>query len=577
VEEERAGRQRAGRNVPRRAAAQLAKGKESMKIPRAWWLTVLFACLAFAAGCGGDDESSGGGGTSGGGGPAAEQVITVNWGAEPPSLDPGLASDTTSSNIILNIMDPLVKLGDDLEPVPSLAESWDISEDGKTVTLHLRDDGTWTNGDPVTAEDFEWSWKRTVSPELAADYAYQFYGIVGALEYNSCEKNCDALADKMGVNAVDDRTLEVKLTTPQPWFIQQLAHHSFLAVHRPTVEQFGEKWTEANNIVTDGPFMLDEWKHNAEINLVKNPDWRDAASVTLERVNGRMITDGLTAVQAFEAGEIDVNNQPPPPSEIDRIKETPDYQQYPALGTYYYGFNVENIPDVNQRRAMTLAINRRSIIDNVAKADQIPTTGFTPEGIPGFDVLNPNSPWTPENGDPEQAKTLMDQVQSPVTDILLIFNDSPGHKEIAVAVQAMWQDLGLNVDIRQLEWAQFLEFIGPPPDKSIGVFRLGWIGDYVDAINFLELWTCDSGNNSTNVCNKEYDQLVEKARQTPDDAARYEIYAQLEQILLGENGEVPIAPIYWYTYVTEETEAVQDSFNLNLLDQVDLTQTEVVG
>jgi oligopeptide transport system substrate-binding protein len=530
------------------------------------------------AGCGGDDETGGttAGTGDGGGGLAAQQVITVNWGAEPPSLDPGLATDTTSSNIILNIMDPLVKLGDDLEPVPALAESWEISPDGTTVTFKLRSDGKWTNGDPVTAEDFEYSWKRTLDPELAADYAYQLYGIVGALEYNGCESNCAALADKVGVNAVDDTTLEVKLTSAQPWFIQQVAHHSFLAVHRPTVEQFGEKWTEAANIVTNGPFQLAAWEHNSRIDLVKWEGWRDADSVTLTRVNGRMISDGLTAVQAFEAGELDVNNQPAPPSEIDRIKETPDYQQYPALGTYYYGFNVENISDVNQRRAMALAIDQQTIIDNVAKADQLPANGFTPQGIPGFEDINPDSPWSRPEGDIEQAKELMSQVASPKNDILLVFNDSPGHKEIAVAVQAMWQELGLNVEIKQLEWAQFLEFLGPPPDASVDVFRLGWIGDYVDAINFLELWTCDSGNNNTNFCNEEYDQLVEDARSTPDQADRYAIYAQLEEMLLGQEGEVPVAPIYWYTYTAQETEAVQDTFNQNLLSQIDLTTVEVV-
>jgi oligopeptide transport system substrate-binding protein len=536
----------------------------------------ILAMVATLAACGGDDNAGGGDGT-GGNALAAEQVITVNWGAEPPSLDPGLATDTTSSNIILNIMDPLVKLGDDLEPVPSLAESWDISADGKTVTFHLRGDGKWTNGDPVTAEDYVYSWKRTVSPELAADYAYQFFGIVGALEYSSCQKNCAALARKMGVRAVDDRTLEVKLTTPQPWFIQQVAHHSFIAVHRPTVEQFGEEWTEARNIVTNGPFKLDRWEHASRIYLVKWDGWRDARQVTLERVNGRMIADGITAVQAFEAGELDVNYQPAPPSETDRLKETPEYQQYPALGIYYYGFNLETIPDVDQRRAMTLAINRRAIIDNVAKADQLPATGMTPEGIPGFERINPDSPWTPENGDVEQAKELLAQVQDPVDDVLLIFNDSPGNREIAVAVQAMWQELGLNVDIRQLEWAQYLELIGPPPDPSIGAMRLGWIGDYVDAINFLELWTCDSGNNNSNFCNKEYDRLVEEARRTPDDDARYGIYRQLEDILVGQDGDLPLAPIYWYTYTGLETEAVQDTFNINLLNQTDLTEVSVRG
>jgi len=555
-----------------------------MRIKTLWLLlAMLVASLALiAAGCGGDDDGGDAAGTGAtteeqddGGGEAADQTLTINWGTEPPSLDPGLASDTTSANILLNIMDPLVKLDEDLNPVPSLAESFETSEDGLTVTLMLREDGTWSNGDPVTAEDFEWSWKRTISPELAADYAYQFYGIEGAQEYNGCEeKNCDALADKVGVNAVDDRTLEVTLTSPQPWFTQQLAHHSFLAVHRPTVEQFGDKWTEAANIVTNGPFLLDSWEHNANINLVKNEDWRDAENVTLTRIDGRMITDGTTAVQAFEAGEIDVTSGLPV-EEIPRLKETEDYQQYPGLGTYYYGFNVDNITDVNQRRAMSLAIDRQSIIDNVAQADQLPTTGFTPQGMPGFDVLNPDSPWQPPTADIEQAKELMAQVDSPKTDINLLLNDSPGHREIAVAIQAAWKELGLNVSIKQQEWAQFLEFIGPPPDKSIDAFRLGWIGDYVDAMNFLELWTSDSGNNSTNFKNKEYDGVIEEARQTPDNDARYELYAQAEEILGGEDGEMPIMPIYWYTYTQLERPTVQDTYNLNLLDQIDLTQVVV--
>jgi oligopeptide transport system substrate-binding protein len=552
-----------------------------MRIKSLWLLLALvFASLALvAAGCGGDDEdeAAGTGETQEqeGGQEAAEQVITVNWGTEPPSLDPGLATDTTSSNILTSIMDPLVVLGDDLEPVASLAESWEVSEDGKTYTITLRDDGQWTNGDPVTAEDFEWSWKRTISPELAADYAYQFYGIQGAQEYNGCESNCAALAEEVGVNAIDDSTLEVTLTTAQPWFIQQLAHHSFLAVHRPTVEQFGDKWTEAANIVTNGAFQLDAWQHNSRIDLVKWDEWRGAADVKLTRVNGRMITDGTTALQAFEAGEIDANLQPPPTEEIPRLKETEDYQQYPALGTYYYGFNVENIPDVNQRRAMSLAIDRRSIIDNVAQADQIPTTGFSPEGIPGFDTLNPESPFMPETADLEQAKELMSQVESPKMEINLLLNDSPGHREIAVAVQAAWNELGLKTTIRTQEWAQFLEFIGPPPDKSVDVFRLGWIGDYVDAMNFLELWKSDSGNNSTNWKNTEYDELVEEARATPDNDARYELYGQLEEILHGAEGEMPIMPIYWYTTVQLERPSIQDTLNANLLTQIDLTKVVV--
>ena len=557
-----------------------------MRIKTLWpLLAMLVASLALVtAGCGGDDEGDDAAGTDtgattqDGGTAAAEQVITINWGAEPPSLDPGLASDTTSSAILLNIMDPLVLLDADNEPQPSMAESWDVSDDGKTVTFNLRSDGKWTNGDPVTAEDFEYSWKRTISPELAADYAYQFYGIVGAQEYNGCDPkkdDCAALADKMGVKAVDDKTLEVTLTTPQPWFIQQAAHHSFLAVNKKAVDQFGDKWTEPANIITNGPFTLERWQHNSNIDIVKWDEWRDADSVKLTRVNGRMISDGLTAVQAFEAGELDVNNQPPSPDEMARLKETPEYEQYQGLGTYYYGVNVKNITDAKQRRAMALAIPRQSIIDNVTQADQIPATGFTPEGMPGYDAINPDSPWTPTEGDMDQAKQLMEEVANPKTDITLYINDSPGHREIAVAIQAAWQELGIKSTIKQQEFQQYLEFLGPPPNNDVDVYRLGWIGDFVDAINFLELWTCESGNNSTNYCNKEYDALIEKARNTIDNDERYEIYGQAEDILFGEDGDVPVLPIYFYTYNTLEKESVKETFEINLLDQIDLTKVVV--
>jgi oligopeptide transport system substrate-binding protein len=542
-------------------------------------LLVLTAAVVSAAGCGGSSGGGSGGqsGSSGAtGAKAADQVLTIAWGAEPPSLDPGLATDVTSSNILLNIMDPLVKLGDDLEPVPSLAESWDASKDGETVTFHLRSDGKWTNGDPVTAEDFEWSWKRTISPDLAADYAYQFYGIVGAADYNACQKDCEALADKVGIKAIDDRTLEVHLTSPQPWFVQQVSHHSFLAVHRATVEQFGDRWTDPKNIVTDGPFKLESWEHDSTIDLVKNDAWRDAQDVSLTRVNGKIIVDGTTRVQAFEAGEVDALDAGGlPPDEIARLKETPEYESYPALGTYYYGFNLDNLPDLNERRALSLAIDRRTIVDNIAQADQVPATGFSPKGLPGFDVFNPKSPYTPESGDLDAAKDAMSQAQNPKTTLNLFFNDSPGHKEIATAVQANWSELGVKTTLKQQEWAQFLEFLGPPPNKAVDVYRNGWIGDYVDAINFLELWTCDSGNNNSNYCDKDYDALVDRARQTPDNDARYKIYGQLEQKLVGQDGALPFTPLYWYTYPNLEKLSVKESFTVNLLNQIDLTKVVV--
>jgi oligopeptide transport system substrate-binding protein len=379
----------------------------------------------------------------------------------------------------------------------------------------------------------------------------------------------------VGVKATDDSTLQVQLTSAQPWFIQQAAHHSFLAVNRKAVEQFGSKWTEAKNIVTDGPFKLVKWAHDSEIDLAKWDGWRDAKDVTLTRVNGRMITDGTTAVQAYEAGEVDMNPNLPT-EEIPRIKDTEDYQQYPGLGTYYYGFNVKNIPDVNQRRAMSLAIDRQSIIDNIAQADQVPATGFVPKGMPGFDQIHTDSPWAKPTADLATAKELMAKVQNPNKDVTLILNDSPGHREIAVAIQAAWKELGIKTTIKVQEWAQFLEFLGPPPDKSVDSYRLGWIGDYVDAINFLELWGCKSGNNNSNFCSQKYDSLVTKARGTRDNGQRYGVYKQLEDILVGQNGDLPIMPIYWYTYIQQERPSIQKTWNVNLLNQTDLTEVKKV-
>jgi oligopeptide transport system substrate-binding protein len=522
------------------------------------------ALAVLAVGCGGSDSDAGG--TNGNG--VVDQTITINWGAEPPSLDPGLATDTTSADVISNIMDPLVKLDDNLEPVPNLASSWTTSADGKTVTFKLRDDGQWTNGDPVTAQDFEWSWKRTLSPDLGADYAYQFFGIAGAADYNACETDCDAMRDKVGVKALDDSTLQVTLTSPQPWFIQQVAHHSFLAVHRPTVEKYGNKWTEPENIVTDGPFELASWRHDAELDLVKWDGWRNADDVKLQRINGKMIPEGTTALRAFQAGELDMTGGLPP-VDIPSLKDTPEYSQYPGLGTYYYGFNTKTIPDVKQRRAMAMAIDRQTIIDNIAQGDQLPATGFVPKGMPGFDTITADSSWLPGNGDIDKAKQLMSEVQNPTKDITLLFNNAPGHKEIATAVQAMWRELGLNVTLSQQEWKQYLQFLGPPPNPSMDVFRLGWIADFPDAMNFLELWKCGSGNNNTNWCDPSYDRLVEQARKTPDDQKRYELYGQLEDKLVGEDGAMPIAPIYWYTFVQLERTSIKDTLNVSPLGLTD--------
>jgi len=548
-----------------------------------WSAAVLvLAALSFAAaGCGGGgskNSASTSGSTSGGGNLAANQSLRIAIGAEPPSLDPGLATDTTSANVLYNIMDPLVKLGPlpDLKPQPNLAQSWDVS--GPNVTLHLRHDGKWTNGQPVTAQDFVWSWLRTISPELGADYAYQFFGIKGAAEYNACDPkkaDCNKLKAKVGVSAPDKYTIKIVLTSEQPWFIGQLSHTSFLAVNKATVEKYGDKWTEAKNIVTDGPFKLTSWAHDSQLTLAKWPGWRDASSVKLTKVTEKIIVDGQTAEQAFQAGEVDVEDTGWPPPDTARLKATPAYHQFQALGTYYYGINVKQVPDVNQRRAMSFAIDRKAIIDNIAQQGQTPATGFVPKGIPGFAEISANN-YLPATSDMDKAKQFMAKVKSPVKNVNLFLNNSPGHKEIAVAVQSYWKQLGLTVTVKQMDWAQFLQFLGPPPDKSVTAYRSGWIADFPDAINFLELWTCKSGNNNSNFCDPKFDALVKKAEATPDDAARTKMYQQLEGMLTGPDGAMPIVPIYWYTYTNLQADTVQ-GYAFNPMNNVDLTKVSITS
>jgi oligopeptide transport system substrate-binding protein len=539
----------------------------------------VFAALALAlvaAGCGGGGSSSST--TTGSSGSATGGTLTMAFGSEPPSLDPGLATDTSSAFVVSNTNTPILTLGPapDLKPTPALAKSWDVA--GATVTLHLRNDVKWTNGRTVTADDVVWSWLRTISPQLGADYAYQFYGIKGASDYNGCKpsaanQQCNTLKSKVGLSAPDATTVKIELTSPQPWFVQQLSHTSFIPVNKEAVAKWGDKWTEPGHNVSDGPFTLTSWKHDASLTMVKNPGWYDASSVKLDKVLLKIITEGTTAEQAFNSGDVDVNETGWPPSDTPRIKATSAYQQFPSLGVYYYGFNVKNIPDVNQRKAMALAIDRQAIVEHITQTGQVPATAFSPEGIPGAKTINSDTFLKP-TADMALADTYMKKVANPVKNITLVFNNAPGHKEIAIAVQANWKKLGLNVTLKNQDWPQFLKFLGPPPDPSMSVYRNGWIADFPDDINFLSVLECGSGNNNTNWCNKSYSDILKKATAQPDSAKRYALYQQAESILTGPNGDMPIAPIYWYTFAYQVASNVH-GWNTSPMDVIDLTKVSL--
>ena len=546
-------------------------------LARALALGAVLTVALVTAGCGGGSSNSSSGST-GSAGSQAGGTLKMAFGSEPPSLDPGLATDTSSAFVVLNTNTPIVTLGPapDLKPEPALAKSWTVN--GANVTLHLRNDVKWTNGRTVTANDVVYSWLRTISPQLGADYAYQFYGIKGAQEYNSCKpsasnQQCNTLKNKVAITAPDATTVKITLTSPQPWFMQQLSHTSFIPVNKEAVTKWGVKWTDPGHDVSDGPFTMTSWKHDASLTLQKNPTYWDAKAVKLNKVVLEIITDGSTAEQAFNTGEVDVNETGWPPSDTPRIKATPAYKQFPSLGVYYYGFNVKNITDVNQRRAMSLAIDRTAIVQHITQEGQIPALQLTPAGMPGAKTINSDTFLKP-TADFALAKTYMSKVKNPVKNITLVFNNAPGHKEIATAVQANWKELGLNVTLKQQDWPQFLKFLGPPPDPSVDVYRNGWIADFPDDINFLSIFQCGSGNNNTNWCSKAYDNVLKQATAEPNQQKRYELYQKAEAMLTGKNGAMPIAPIYWYTFVYQVAQNVH-GWNTNPMDSIDLTKVSV--
>ena len=511
-------------------------------------------------------------------GAASDHVLTMSIGSEPPSLDPGLATDDVSANVVMNLNVPIVKLGPapDLKPQPALAKSWEVN--GTKITLHLRNDVKWTNGKIVSANDVVYSWLRTISPQLGADYAYQFYGIRGAQEYNACKpsasnRQCTSLKAKVEISAPDATTVKIALTSPQPWFMQQLSHFSFIPVNKQAVTRWGDKWTEPGHLISDGPFTLTHWQHDVSLTLVKNPDYYDSPAVKLDKVQMKIITQATTAEEAFSVGELDVNVTGWPSADTARVKASHAYRQFPALGVEYYGFNVKTIPDVNQRKAMALAVDREAIVDHITQSGQVPAVTFTPAGIPGAATIDENAFLKP-TADMAAAKRLMAKVAKPVRRIDLVFNNAPNLKETAIAIQANWKKLGIDVVLRQLEWAQFLKLLGPPPDPTVGVYRNGWGADFPDDINFLSVFTCSSGNNNTNWCSKHYDDLLQKATREPNQTKRYALYQQAEAILTGAHGAMPIVPILRHTSHYQVASDVR-GWNTNPMGTWDLTKVSV--
>ena len=511
--------------------------------------------------------------------PAHEPTLAIAWGddplADPRALDPAFAR-ASGANVLLNVMDPLVKLDRDLVPRPHLAARWEVSRGGREVTFTLRRGARWTNGDPVTAYDFEFAWKRVLAPELRAPNAEALFAIRGARAYHECAgEDCSALAERVGVHALDAGTLAVRLRAPAPWFPAQVAGPAFLAVHPATVNRNGRRWTDPAAIVTNGPFALDRAEPGRRLVLVKDPGWRDARAVGVGRVDGRIIVDPLARVQAFDSGEVvALDGSPLPATEMPALRERAEYARYPALGTYYYAFNVDTVSDVHQRRAMALAIDREHILEQLGRGDEVPALGLTPPGVPGFDEVLAASPWLPDSGDLAHAKAELARASTVKQPINVFFRDSSRNRAIAEAVRDSWRKLGIRTRIRGERGAEYVGFLRPP-NTGIDVFQVALRYHIPDPVAGLARWTCRAERNYSHYCDGAFDATLRRAGSDADAEERNAAYAAAEAKLFGERGAVPLIPIYWSSRSNLEALRVKDSFFVNPLGQIDLTNVEV--
>lgn len=471
----------------------------------------------------------------------SEKIITLNNTSEPGSLHPALSKGTHESWPMNHMYEGLLKIGEEGMAVPGMAKSWTVSEGGKTYTFTLRDGVKWSNGDPVTAYDFEYSWKHVIKPETASDYVYQMYYIKGAYEANAQGGSMD----DVGIKALDEKTLEVTLVEPAPYFLELTSFYTYYPINKKIQEEDPDWFKKPEKIVTNGIFKLSEWNHKENIKLRRNEYYYAKDEIKFDGIDFIMIEDLNTAWQMYRSGELDMN--------IDLPQDVigaghKDLVIGNELATYYYRFNTTKKPFNNEkvRKALSMAIDRETIVKDVAQGGQKPAFALVPFGIPteNGDYRGQNPKLFEE--DLEEAKELLEEglAEEGMTSLsfVLLYNTSEGHKRIAEAIQEMWRN-NLDVDI-SLENVEFQIKLDREDKLDYDVARSGWIGDYVDPMTFIDMFITDGGNNDTGWGNERYDELVAKAKSTADNSIRYPAMKEAEQILMDE---MPIMPIYFYT------------------------------
>ncbi len=475
------------------------------------------------------------------------QVLHRGIGVEPADLDPHLVTDTSYYTVLSSLLEGLVSEDPvDLHPVPGVAERWEVSPDGITYTFHLRQDAKWSNGEPVTSQDFVASWRRILTPELGATAASQLYLLQGAEAYN----RGDTDFSQVGLLAPDPRTLKVTLEHPAPWFLTVLSSPAWMPVPMVTiaksgpVNRRGNPWASPGTWVGNGPFSLKSWSRGQEIVVSRSPTYWDSGHVRLREIHFYSFDSVDSEERSFRSGQLHVT-EAIPPGRIDAYRtDSPGLLRVDALlGTYFVRFNVRRpgLGDARVRLALSLAVDRELLVDKVLRGGQAPATSFTPPGIEGY------TPDPALKHNLEEATRLLEasghQQGSGLPPLELMYNTS-GNREVAEALQEMWRrDLGISVTLVNEERKSTEEA------RRAGAYDMllsSWIADYAEPSAFLDMWRGDSGNNFTGWSNTGFDALLFKAERTPGAAERNALYGRAEGLLLEQS---PVAPLYHYTHV----------------------------
>ena len=476
---------------------------------------------------------------------AEKQTLVRNNGSEVQSLDPHKIEGVPESNINRDLFEGLLISDVDGKPSPGVAEKWE-NKDFKVWTFHLRKDAKWSDGTPVTAQDFVYSWQRLANPNTASPYAsYLQYGHIVNID--------DIIAGKkpvtdLGVKAVDDHTFEVTLSEPVPYFYKLLVHSSVSPVPKAVVEKFGDKWTQPANIVSNGSYKLKDWVVNERIVLERNTNYWDNDKTVINQVTYLPISSEVTDVNRYRSGEIDMTYNNMPIELFQKLKkEIPNEVHVdPYLCTYYYEINNQKAPfnDVRVRTALKLALDRDIIVNKVKNQGDLPAYSFTPPYTDGAKLVEPEwFKWSQEKRNEEAKKLLAEAgftADKPLT-FDLLYNTSDLHKKLAIAAASIWKkNLGANVKLENQEWKTFLD---TRHQGNYDVSRAGWCADYNEPTSFLNMVLSDSSNNTVHYKSPAFDKLIADTLKATDDAQRSELYSQAEQLL---DKDSAIVPVFYY-------------------------------